>query len=128
MLYFLFQRVFRANRNIGRISDSAAKKGNEINVQCFPLYSLLLALNQTRVDFLSLDVEGDEAKVLRTIPYEKVDIKMMTVEYIHGQGGAGSIRDFMKENGYKDLIQLSRRDYLANDVILRKTDFAYWKS
>ena len=66
--------------------------------------------------------------MLRTIPYEKVDIKMMTVEYIHGQGGAGSIRDFMKENGYKDLIQLSRRDYLANDVILRKTDFAYWKS
>jgi FkbM family methyltransferase len=45
-----------------------------ISVQCFPLYSILLALNRTTVDFFSLDVEGFELEVLRTIPWDKVDI------------------------------------------------------
>ena len=39
---------------------------------CYPLYSLLLATHQTRVDFLSLDIEGAELAVLRTVPWDKV--------------------------------------------------------
>ena len=123
---YLFQRVFRTNYNTGRI-DGTRTEGKDIQVQCFPLYSLLLALNQTKLDFFSLDVEGDEAKVLQTIPYRKVDIKMMTVEFIHGEGGAKSINNLMIDKGYNPLIQISRRDGFANDVILRKRDFAYWK-
>ena len=123
----IFQRHFRPNYNIGRIAEGDGTRGREIQVQCFPLYSLLLALNQTRVDFLSLDVEGDEEKVLRTIPYKKVNIRMMTVEFVHGAGGADNIRNLMGQNGYSQLIQISRRDNLANDIILRKNDFAYWK-
>ena len=41
-------------------------------VECYPLYSLLLAMDQTRVDFLSLDIEGAELAVLRTVPWDKV--------------------------------------------------------
>ncbi len=33
-------------------------------MQCFPLYSLLLALERTTVDYLSLDIEGTELEVL----------------------------------------------------------------
>lgn len=47
-----------------------------MDVQCFPLYSYLLALNRTRVDYFSLDVEGSELDVLRTIPFEKLDIRV----------------------------------------------------
>ena len=47
-----------------------------ISAQCFPLYSILLALNQTTVDYFSLDIEGSELDVLRTIPWDKVDIKV----------------------------------------------------
>ena len=42
------------------------------SVECYPLYSLLLAMDHTRVDFLSLDVEGAELAVLRTVPWDKV--------------------------------------------------------
>ena len=42
------------------------------SVECYPLYSLLLAMDQTRVDFLSLDIEGAELAVLRTVPWDKV--------------------------------------------------------
>lgn len=48
-----------------------------IKIQCFPFYSLLLATNQqTAVDYFSLDVEGWEKRVLETIPWNKVDIKV----------------------------------------------------
>ena len=127
LIITIFQRKFRPNYNIGRIAEGDGTRGKEIQVQCFPLYSLLLALNQTRIDFLSLDVEGDEENVLRTIPYKKVDIRMMTVEYVHGAGGTDSIINFIGQNGYSQLIQISRRDNLANDVIFRKNNFAYWK-
>jgi FkbM family methyltransferase len=60
---------------IDEFKKSGSKPGL-ISVQCFPLYSILLALNRTKVDFFSLDVEGFELDVLRTIPWDKVDIKV----------------------------------------------------
>jgi len=47
-----------------------------MKIQCFPFYSLLLAANQTTIDFFSLDIEGHEKRVLETVPWEKVDIKV----------------------------------------------------
>lgn len=45
-------------------------------VPCFPLHALLVALNQTTVDFLSLDVEGFELEVsYRT---NNVDLSLQT--------------------------------------------------
>ena len=46
---------------------------------CFPLFGVLKALNVTKVDYFSLDVEGNEMDVLRTIPFDLIDI---TVEYL----------------------------------------------
>ena len=52
-------------------------------VQCLPLYSLLLALGNPTVDFLSLDTEGGELEVLETLPWDKVDIRAISVETQH---------------------------------------------
>ena len=52
------------------------KEHKTIEAQCFPLYSVLLALNRTQVDYWSLDVEGHELKVLQTVPWDKVNIKV----------------------------------------------------
>jgi hypothetical protein len=41
-----------------------------------PLYSILQSVNRTTVDFFSLDIEGNELDVLRTLPFDKVDIKV----------------------------------------------------
>ncbi len=61
---------------IDEFKKSGSKPGL-ISVQCFPLYSILLAMDRTKVDFFSLDVEGFELEVLRTIPWDKVDIKVI---------------------------------------------------
>ena len=50
-------------------------------IQCFPLYSILLAIGKTKIDYFGLDVEGSEYKILKTIPWHKVDIKVITLFY-----------------------------------------------
>ncbi|KAG8033883.1 hypothetical protein G9C98_008364 [Cotesia typhae] len=83
---------FLMAKNIGRIhepnnlsneiqnTNDVAHNGKHIDVQCFPLASYIAALNVTTVDYFSLDVEGNEMDVLRTIPFDKVDIKVF-IEY-----------------------------------------------
>ena len=72
---------------IGNKMDSAHSKWVEglkyqtITAQCFTLHSLLLAVGQTEVDYLSLDVEGPELEILQTIPFNKIKIKVISVEY-----------------------------------------------
>lgn len=62
------------------ISNDIEKKiSTVVNVQCFPLYTYLLALNVTVIDYFSLDVEGSELNVIKTIPFDKIDIKVSLV-------------------------------------------------
>ena len=44
--------------------------------ECFPLFTILKALNVTEVDYLSLDIQGPELKVLKGIPFDLVSIKV----------------------------------------------------
>ena len=46
----------------------------KVALQCFPLYSVLKALNKTTVDFLSLDVEGAEYEILAST-FEKDTVR-----------------------------------------------------
>jgi hypothetical protein len=46
-------------------------------VQCFPLYSILLAIGRTHIDYFGLDVEGSEYKILKTIPWHKVYVQVL---------------------------------------------------
>ena len=70
------------------------------NTYCFPFYTMLLALNRTHIDYFSLDVEGLELDVLKTIPFDKVDISVFTVEYIHVKGGITALTKFMESKRY----------------------------
>lgn len=70
-----------------------------ILVQCFPLYSILLALGNPRVDFMSLDIEGSELDVLKTIPFDKVHIELFLIETAHSNETA--ITQLMTRNGYE---------------------------
>ena len=45
-------------------------------VVCLPLYTILLAVGNPVVDFFSLDVEGVEIEILKTIPWDKVRINV----------------------------------------------------
>ena len=62
-----------------KISQKELNGGKLVNVQCFPLYSILLAHGRTSIDFLSLDIEGHELQVLKTIPWNKVNITVKKI-------------------------------------------------
>ncbi len=69
----------KGNKKYDQVWDQKEGQVNQgtVEVQCFPFYSVLLASNRTTIDFLSLDVEGHEIKILKTIPWDRVDIKVI---------------------------------------------------
>lgn len=124
-----FQMTFNKGLQRGRIihdkySQSWIKhqalKKNVIVTHCFPLYSYMLALNITVIDFLTLDVEGEELNVLKTIPFDKLTIKMITVEYMHVPEGINAIRHFMEKNGFETLLIMQNGLGGMKDMIFRK--------
>lgn len=78
----LVQVDFEQNENMGKIVGTGVNDNKVqtpkgiVSVQCFPLYTYLLALNLTHVDYFSLDVEGVELDVLKTIPFHSVSIQV----------------------------------------------------
>ncbi|XP_042867250.1 uncharacterized protein LOC122250050 [Penaeus japonicus] len=52
------------------------------SVQCLPLASLLLALNVSHVEFVSLDVEGAEPAILDTFPWQDIVVDAWLVEHV----------------------------------------------
>ncbi|XP_052090652.1 uncharacterized protein LOC127727198 [Mytilus californianus] len=112
---------FKKNFSVGKILQNQNSTGKDIvDVQCFPFYSIMKALNVTHVDFFSLDVEGAELQVLQTIPFGKLDIDMMTVEFIHVPAGEAQLKKFVEKHGYSSLMKMSHYNGLANDIIFRK--------
>lgn len=116
-----FKQRFNQGKLLENSDDLKEKKGDVIEVQCFPLYSILLAINVTRIDFFSLDVEGDELKVLQTLPFDKIDIEMMTVEFKHIDLGENYLKNFVESKGYESLLKIGHYNNWANDIIFRKT-------
>ena len=81
------------------------KSAKTMTLQCVPLYTLLLAMDNPTVHWFILDIEGAEFQVLQTIPWSLVDIEMISVEtdlagLIH-PGSRQEIIDYMKSNGYE---------------------------
>ena len=100
-----FQMQFKeASGGTGELVEGErknTKKRPVSEVPCFPLESMLLALNTTHVDYWSLDVEGFELDILKTVPFDRLDITVLSVEYIHGRSGKNAYKEFMEANGYK---------------------------
>ncbi|KAI9562646.1 hypothetical protein GHT06_010100 [Daphnia sinensis] len=82
--------------------DEMTTNENIANVQCFPLYSILLAVGRTQVDYFSVDVEGSETQILMSIPWHKVDIKTLTVEVTsRRQVDVDYLTKYMEKQNYK---------------------------
>ena len=93
-----------------------------IILQCLPLYTLIEAAGLTTVNYLSLDIEGAELSVLKTIPWDKVDIEVMTVETqelgVQGDGREKEIRLYLSQQG------LWRKSVIV--IILEESGCWWW--
>ncbi|MPC99197.1 Protein Star [Portunus trituberculatus] len=98
--------------------------------QCFPLTSYLLALNVTLIDFLSLDIQGHEWGVLRSLPLDRLRVRSLAVEHLAAPNAARGGWSFdmtfvryMEEVGYHLVDVYKDIDYffvLQSDAALRR--------
>lgn len=71
-----------------------------IDVECDLFENIV---DKTEIDFLSLDTEGNELKILKSIDFNKFDINIITCE---NNNYDNSIIDFLTKNGYEFLGRL----------------------
>lgn len=118
-------RLHEANATDSHLPNSAdvAYSGVHISVQCFPFMDYMLALNVTTVNYFSLDIEGHELEVLKTIPFDAINIETLSVEFSHVAAGRQELIDFMETKGYYVYSFVVRTDKLAHDAIFVKYDF-----
>ena len=69
-------------------------------VTCKPLQQILNENNITKIDYLSIDTEGSELPILRSIDFTKTDITLLSVEINYE---AEPIDEFLATYGYKFL-------------------------
>lgn len=85
---------------------------------CFSFYSILLAVGNPVVDYFSLDVEGAELPILKSIPWDKVNIKVMSIEVNHSDGN--KIDKFMRSKGYKLVRQVPSSSNPQDNIYIKK--------
>ena len=93
----------------------------KFQLQCFPLYSILKALNVTTVDYLSLDVEGAEYGILESAFQKNKDwnFNVATIEQTYQELPAfGTSRIEMiymlRANGYWRQSHVGEDDIYVN--------------
>ena len=70
----------------------------------------MLALNRTTIDFFSLDVEGAEPQIVKTINFNKLNIRTITLEYKHVKGGQEGLMSLITSQGMKLHKNIINRD------------------
>ncbi|XP_059488980.1 uncharacterized protein LOC132204476 isoform X2 [Neocloeon triangulifer] len=75
-------------------------KSGYVDLLCLPFNTLMTSLNRTKIDFFSLDVEGFEFEILKTIDFKKFEFDLITLEHKHTGKNHDLIVPFMDRNGY----------------------------
>lgn len=71
------------DRHYKRLESEQSQLGGETQVikcRCCKLTDELLSLNITHVDFMSIDVEGGELKVLEGLDLKAIDVRVLLIE------------------------------------------------
>lgn len=104
-----------------RIQDEVAAMGGTITdvaIRCYDVNRLLLKYNLEDIDFLSIDVEGSELDILKSIDYNKIKIKVVLAENNYGDE---TLRNFMSSKGYTFTNRIAIDDlYVLTELIENK--------
>jgi FkbM family methyltransferase len=113
---------FMSDEELDDIKDKKGRKFLEMEVQCFPLASILAAMGVKHVDYFSLDIEGAELDVLKTLPLDDITIDVISVEFRVRAGKEETkkryqdIVDFLSLYGYEVVDVLG-----GEDVVLKRS-------
>lgn len=104
------------------VYDQEQGKVPTYKLQCYPLYSLLKAVGSPTVNLFSLDIEGAEYQVLRTVPWDKVDIEVLLIELVHVglifPGSKEDVVNYLDSVGYQFIMTVAKDDlFIRKDLL-----------
>ncbi|KAG7174970.1 Star-like 7 [Homarus americanus] len=85
-----------------------------IKIKAIPLYSILKSMDRV-IDFLSLDIQGQELKVLQTLPWNIVKIRVMCIRAERQE--LLSLNGLLINNGYKFLTAMNNHSWYKWDKV-----------
>lgn len=83
---------------------------NKLMVNCISLQKLLDKHNITYADFCSIDVEGAELNVLKSIDFSKTKIKTFCIENNYN---TTEVADYLRQFGYSNPVKLSGDEFFS---------------
>ena len=96
---------------------------NKLKVQCFPLQAVLKAIELPKVQYFSLDIEGAEYDVLKTIDFNVVDLSVFSIEIEDdndnvmrlNSGSNEDLHKYLKQNGYNYIDRVGRDNFFVKN-------------
>ena len=84
----------------GERRQHALDQGQIVRLHTTSLHDFLIENRAPRqIDYMSIDTEGSELEILEAFPFEKWDIRLITVEHNYGET-RGRIRELLESKGY----------------------------
>ncbi len=93
-----------------------------VTVPCFSLNTIMRALEVSKVDMFSLDVEGGEYDVLKTIDFNKLDIDTFVIEH------NGRKEDLKKFRTFFNNIKLGNALSMYSEIKVDGQDIFFLKN
>jgi len=91
--------------HMNRVNSEVDKFGGNIKtekIKSMTLNEIMSENNIQKVDYLSIDTEGSELKILNSIDFDKFDINVISAE---NNGYDDSVRLFLESKGYRFLTK-----------------------
>ena len=104
--------------HLARVQQELATYGGSaevITVNCFDLTELLLKHGFSHIDYLSLDTEGGELEILKSIDFKLIDIDIIDVE---NNGSTNIFNEYLETLGYKKMIKLGVDEIYAKKELV----------
>jgi len=106
------------DRHLERIDKEIKEYGGskeEIEVKCYDINEVLKDKNINKVDFFTIDTEGNELKILKTIDFDGFDFDIFLVENNYE---TEEMNDFMTSKGFKRIKKIGHDEVYRNKTKL----------
>lgn len=109
-------------RHLQRIAETVQLHGGsieDVEVRCYDINKILEKYGYQSIDFISIDTEGNELEILKAINFDKIHVKVITVE---NNFKTPDFKAFLSTRGFEKIKTLE-----ADEVYVNKNDFSFFK-
>ena len=107
-------------KHFERIESTISEYGGsvfETNIQCYDVNEFLITNQIIDIDFVSLDTEGGELKILKAIDLDVIKIKAVVIENNYA---TNEILNYMQSKGFYRVAYLSTDEIYVNPIYYGK--------